>query len=191
MFVELTSTMASDSNTQQISSLGSFYFISATEVVANSSSLTRNPYQKWTEEQRFKIWKCAAENAKMTEKCDAEKYDAAARKFTTKANPLNESTVQRFSTKKKLNKHQIKSAMLKMRWKFSFENSHYCWVHWTKGFNDMVLLATRSKGGLTSSASVIATTKTLIDLIELINLLKTLDLDSFSWAKNLFKRMGL
>ena len=55
MFVELTSTMASDSNTQQISSLGSFYFISATEVVANSSSLTRNPYQKWTEEQRFKI----------------------------------------------------------------------------------------------------------------------------------------
>ena len=52
---------------------------------------------------------------KTTEKCDAEKYDAAARKFTTKANPLNESTVQRFSTKKKLKKHQKKSAMLKMR----------------------------------------------------------------------------
>lgn len=50
----------------------------------------------------------------MTEKCDAEKYDAAARKFTTKANPLNESTIQRFSTKKKLNKHQKRSAMLKM-----------------------------------------------------------------------------
>ena len=49
----------------------------------------------------------------MTEKCDAEKYDA--RKFTTKANPLNESTVQRFNTKKKLKKHQKKSAMLKMR----------------------------------------------------------------------------
>ena len=46
----------------------------------------KNSYQKWTDKQRFQIGKYAAESGPK----------AAARKFTTKQNPLNESTVRRF-----------------------------------------------------------------------------------------------
>ena len=51
------------------------------------------------------------------------------------------------------------------------------------------LLATRSKGGIISSAIAIATAKALIARYPEYNL-GHLDLDAFSWAKSLFKRMG-
>ena len=68
----------------------------------------KNSYQKWTDKQRFQIGKYAAEND----------LAAAARKFTTKQNPLNESTVRRFCNlyKRELEqaskeKREIKSAL--------------------------------------------------------------------------------
>ena len=51
------------------------------------------------------------------------------------------------------------------------------------------LLATRSKGGLISSAIAIATAKALITRYPEYDL-GHIDLDSSSWAKNFFKRMG-
>ena len=51
------------------------------------------------------------------------------------------------------------------------------------------LLATRNKGGLISSAITIATSKPLIARYPEYNL-GHIDLDSPSWAKNSFKRMG-
>ena len=51
------------------------------------------------------------------------------------------------------------------------------------------LLATWSKGGLISSAIVIATAKTLITRYPEYDL-GYIDLDSSSWAKSLFKRMS-
>ena len=71
---------------QDFSGLGSLDYSYVSEAVANSSGSKRNSYQKWTDKQRFQIGKYAAEND----------LAAAARKFTTKQNPLNESTVRRF-----------------------------------------------------------------------------------------------
>ena len=71
---------------QELSSLGSLGYSSVSEAVTNSSGSKRNPYQKCTDKQRFQIGKYAAENGPI----------ATARKFTTKQNPLNESTVRIF-----------------------------------------------------------------------------------------------
>ena len=85
-FAELTSTMASDTNSQKLSGLGSLDFSSVSKAVANSSGSKRKSYQKWTDRQRFQIGKYAAENGPA----------ATAKKFTTEMSPLNESTVRRF-----------------------------------------------------------------------------------------------
>ena len=78
--------MSSNKSMQDFSGLGSLDYSYVSEAVANSSGSKRNSYQKWTDKQRFQIGKYAAEND----------LAAAARKFTTKQNPLNESTVRRF-----------------------------------------------------------------------------------------------
>ena len=72
--------MASNKSTQELSGLGSLDYSSVSEAVANSSGSKRN-CQKWTDKQRFQIGKYAAENGPAV----------AARKFTTKQNPLKES----------------------------------------------------------------------------------------------------
>ena len=74
-----------------------------TEAVASSSNANkRKPYQRWTKEQRFKIGKYAAENGPA----------AAAKKFTSEKNQLNESIVRRFY---KLYKDEIKQAIKEKR----------------------------------------------------------------------------
>ena len=100
--------MASNKSTQELSRLGSLNYSSVSEAVTNSSGLKRNSYQKWTDKQRFQIGKYAAKNGPA----------AAARKFTTKQNPLNKNTVQRFCNlyKRELEqaskeKQELKSAL--------------------------------------------------------------------------------
>ena len=88
---------------------------------------------------------------------------AVARKFTTKQNPLNKSTVQRFCNlyKKELEqaskeKGEIKSALKYLPWGRPLLLT---------SLDEMVLqylLATRNKGGLISSTIAIATAKALI-----------------------------
>ena len=101
--------MASNKSMQELSGFGSPDYFSVSEAVTNSSGSKRNPYQKWSDKQRFQIGKYAAENGPI----------AATRKFTTKQNPLNESTVRRFRNlyKRELEqaskeKREIKSALI-------------------------------------------------------------------------------
>ena len=76
--------MSSNKSMQDFSGLGSLDYSYVSEAVANSSGSKRNSYQKWHDKQRFQIGEYAAENGPA----------AAARKFATKQNPLNRSTVR-------------------------------------------------------------------------------------------------
>ena len=100
--------MAPNKSTQELSGLELLDYSSVSEAVINSSGSKRNSYQKWTDKQRFQIGKYAAENGPA----------AAARKFRTQQNPLNESNVQRFCNLYKRDleqaskeKQEIKSAL--------------------------------------------------------------------------------
>ena len=74
---------------QKESGLGIVDYIAVTEVVEASSQVTirKQTYTNWTNKERFVIGKYAVENG----------HTAAARKFSSKNKPLNESTVRRFS----------------------------------------------------------------------------------------------
>ena len=151
------------------------------EAVASSSNTNkRKRYQRWTKEQRFKIGKYAAENGPA----------AAARKFTSEKKKLNESTVRRFC---KLYKDVIKQAVKEKRDVKRELNvlprGHPLLLGSLDQMVQRFLLATRSKGGLISSAIDIATAKALITRYPEYDL-DHIDLDSSSWAKSLFKRMG-
>ena len=78
--------MASNKSMQELSGLGWLDYSSISEAVANLSGSKRNSYQKWTDKQRLQIGKYTAENGSA----------AATRKFTTKQNSLNKSTIRRF-----------------------------------------------------------------------------------------------
>ena len=115
---------------------------------------------------------------------------AAARKFTTKQNPLNESTVRRFCN---LYKRELEQASKEKR---EIKSALKCLPRGRPLLlgllDEMVqryLLATRSKGWLISSAIAISTAKVLIDRYPEYNLGHT-DLDSYLWVKSLFKWIG-
>ena len=95
-FAELTSTMASDTNSQKLPGLGSLDFSSISKAIANSSGSKRKSYQKWTDRQRFQIGKYVAENAP----------GATAKKFTSEMSPLKKAPFEDLEifTKRKLNK---------------------------------------------------------------------------------------
>ena len=172
--------MASNKSMQELSGLRSLDYFSLSEAVANSSGSKRNSYQKWTDKQRSQIGKYAAENGPAD----------AARKFTTKQNPLNESTVRRFFN---LYKKELEQASKEKR---EIKNPLKCLPRGRPlllgSLEEMVqryLLGTRRKGGLISSAIAIATAKALIARYPEYNL-GQINLDSSSRTKSLFKRMG-
>ena len=145
--------MASNKSTQELSGLGSLDYSSVSEAVANLSGLKRNSDQKWTDKQWFQSGKCTAENGPA----------AAARKFTTKENPLNESTVRRFCN---LYKRELEQASKE---KLEIKSALKCLPRRRPLLlgllDEMVLrylLATRSKGALILSAIAIATAKVLL-----------------------------
>ena len=144
--------MASNKSTQELSGSGSLDYSSVIKAVTNSSVSKRNSYQKWTDKQRFQIWKYAAENGPA----------APSRKFTTKQKPLNESTIQRFCN---LYKRELEQTSKEKR---EIKSVLKCLPQGRPLFlslDEMVqryLLATRSKGWLILLAIAIATAKTLI-----------------------------
>ena len=144
--------MVFNKRTQELSGLGSLDYLSVIEPVANLSGLKINSYQKWTDKQRFQIGKYAAENGPT----------AAARKFTTKQNPLIENTARRFCNlyKRELEqpskeKREIKSALKCLPW------GRPLLLGSLDEKVQRYLFATKRKGGLMSSAIAIATAKAL------------------------------
>ena len=104
--------------------------------------------------------------------------------------PLNESTVWRFTNlyKKEIQQASKEKREVKDVLKI-FPQVRPLLLGSLDRMVQQHLLATRSKGGIISSAIAIATAKALIARYPEYNL-GHLDLDAFSWAKSLFKRMG-
>ena len=114
---------------------------------------------------------------------------SCCKEVTTKQNPLNKRTVQRFC---KLYKRELDQNSIEKREIKCFEIPFRGQPFFLSSLNKMVqrcLLATRSKGRLISLAIVIFTVKALIARYSEYNL-EHIDLDSSSRAKSLFKRMG-
>ena len=87
-YISVLVTSESSRDFQKQSGLGIVDYIAVTEAVEASSQvkIRKQTYTNWTNKERFVIGKYAAENG----------HTAAARKFSSKNKPLNESTARRF-----------------------------------------------------------------------------------------------
>ena len=114
----------------------------------------------------------------------------AVRKFETKAKPLNESTVRRFA---KLYQEEIENARKQNRdVSKRIETLPRGRPFLLGSLDEMVrnfLFALRSRGGVVTSVIAVSAAKALIARNPHL-LLSHIDLESSSWSKSLFRRMG-
>ena len=162
------------------SGLGVMDYRACSEASTNISSNRPKNYRKWSEKDRYEIWKYAAIHGSRV----------AERKFHTKEKPLSESNARRFS---KLYKEEISKAQKNNR----DVNRNLSVLPRRRplllgSLDQMVqrfLLSLRRTGGLVSSAITISVAKALIAQNRQYNL-SHIDLDSSHWAQTLFRRMG-
>ena len=162
------------------SGLGLLDFQACLDANKTATRQKRNSYQKWTEVERYEIGKYASIYG----------HANAVRKFQTESRPLNESTVRRFS---KLYQEEIENARKQNRAVSNrLEKLQRGRPLLLGTLDEMVrnfLLALRNRGGLVNSVIAVSAAKALIARNPHV-LLSHIDLDSSSWAKSLFKRMG-
>lgn len=175
-------SLESTTNFQKESGLGLIDYNAVTKVLSTSTkkSNRKESYTNWSDKERFSIGKYAAENG----------HVATARKFIKKEKPFNESTVRRFC---KHYKEELKqSSKQKRKLKKLLPSMPRGRLLMLGSLNEMVqkyLRAYRSRGGPVNSIIVVSVAKVLIARNPQLNL-EQIDLDSSSWAKSLFKRMG-
>lgn len=167
---------------QRKTSFGIIDYEAVTDAVtsATNKSTKRNRYQKWSPTERFDIGKYAALHG----------HAAAVRRFAKKEKPLNESSVRRFV---KLYHEELKKASIQER------NVQDKLAPIQRGRKLMLgsldqkvqnyLRSYRSRGGPISTIVAVTIAKVLIARNPELEL-QHVDLDSSSWAKSLFKRMG-
>ena len=167
---------------QMESSLGILDYDAVTDATTSIATQIkkRSSYQKWTASERFEIGKYGAQNGNFN----------AVRKFSRNEKPLNESSVRRFV---KLYKNELKKASKEKR---DVENQL---IPIQRGRKLMLgsldqkvqnyLRSYRSRGGPISTIVAVTVAKVLISRNPELEL-QHIDLDSSSWAKSLFKRMG-
>ena len=170
-----------DTSFQKESGLGILNYVAVTETASNSSEVSnrKSTYQNWSERERFKIGKYAAQNG----------HAATVRKFSRNEKPLNESSVRRFC---KLYKEELSKATKEKR------KTRMELIPMQRGrplmlgsLDQMVqkyLRAYRSRGGPVSSLVAMSISKVLIARNPELNL-QHIDIDTSSWAKSLFQRM--
>ena len=162
------------------SSLGLLDFQACLDANKTATSQKRNSYQKWNEVERYHIEKYASIYG----------HANAVRKFQTKSRLLNESTVRRFA---KLYQEEIENARKQKRTVSNrIETLQRGRPLLLGSLDEMVrnfLLALRNRGGLVTSVIAVSAAKALIARNSHL-CLSHIDLDSSSWAKSLFKRMG-
>ena len=145
------------------------------EASTNITSNRPKNCRKWSEKERYEIWKYAA----------IHRSRAAERKFHNKEKPLSESNAQRFS---KLYKEEISKAQKNNR-DVNRNLSVLPRGRPSRSDVQIFLLFLRRTGGLVSSAVAISAAKALIARNPQYNL-SHIDLDSSHWAQSLFRRMG-
>ena len=165
-------------NLQDESGLVALDFEVAVSAVSNSKSEKRKPYRKWSSQERFTIGKYAAINGP----------PAAA--FGSKSRPVNESAVREFCA---MYKAELEKARKEKRPITLSLNVLQRGRPLLLGISDQVmqkfLLALRSRGGLITSVTAVSVAKALIARNPHL-MLDHIDLDSSSWGKSLFGKMG-
>ena len=168
---------------QDESGLAALDFEVAVSAVSNSESEKRKPYRKYSSQERFTIGKYAAINSPAA-------AAAAAKKFGSKSRPVNESTVRGFCT---MYKAELEKARKEKRHIAPNLNVLPIGRLVLLGSLDQMvqefLLVLRSRGGLITSVIAVSVAKALIAR-NLHLMLDQIDLDSSSFAKRLFRRMG-
>ena len=167
---------------QKESSLGILDYDAVLVATTNiaTQSKKRNPYQRWSASERFEIGKYGAQNG----------HVAAVRKFSKNEKPLNESSVRRFV---KLYKHKLKKASKEKRHVndklIPIQRGRKLMLGSLDQKVQNYLRSYRSRGGPISTIVAVTVAKVLIARNPELEL-QHIDLDSSSWAKSLFKRMG-
>ena len=155
-------------------------FRACLEANRSATSQTRKSYQKWMDVERYEIGKYASIYGPAN----------AVRKFETKAKPLNESTVRRFA---KLYKEEIENARKQNRdVSKRIETLPRGRPFLLGSLDEMMrnfLFALRNRGGVVTSVIAVSAAKALIARNPHL-LLSHIDLESSSWSKSLFRRMG-
>ena len=166
---------------QKDSTLGVLDYVATVNAIKTAATIkARNKYQRWSDKDRYHIGKYASENGTA----------AALRKYKTRYQKLNESTIRDFVKKyreelkkaSKQNRSPVKQLATSQRGRPLMLGP----------IDKMVrefLLATRNQGGLVSTSIAVATAKALIQRYPKYDL-GHIDLAASSWAKSLFKRMG-
>ena len=177
-YISVLVTSESSRDFQKESGLGIVDCIAVTEAVEASSQVKtrKQTYTNWTNKERFVIGKYAAENGQT----------AAARKFSSKNKPLNESTTRRFC--KRYKEELQRSTKEKREPKTELSLPPRGRPLMLGSLDEMVqryIRAYRSCGGPVNSLIAISIAKLLITRNPQLNL-GHFDLDSSSWAKSLF-----
>ena len=158
-------------------------YLAATEAVATSSKAKtrKTTYNHWSNKDRFTIGKYSAANGHAT----------TERKFSSKEKPLNESIARRFCKHYKDELKQSMKEKREMKQKLLLQRKGRPLM--LRSLDEMVqryLPTYRSSGGPVNSLIAVSIAKVLNAQNPQLNL-DHIDLDSSSWAKSLFQRMGL
>ena len=155
--------------------------LQAVEARVKGDTSTRAAYHKWKEDERYKIGKYASIHGPA----------AAVRKYKQQFPILNESTVRDFRKRfeeelKKSTKE--KTEMPNLIPKYITKTGRPLLLGEIDEMVQSYITALSSRGGLINRALAVSTAKALIERYP--KHVRNIDLDSSSWNRSLFKRMG-
>ena len=141
----------------------------------------RGTYVKWKDEDRFIIGDYARKNGN----------SAALRKFKSKFPGLKESTIRTFKSrvvKEITDASKEKRAVVQRLPKYSLKTGRPLLLGDIDQMVQTYIKSVSSRGGLITSTLANAAAKAL--MARYPNMIANIDIDSSSWAKSLFRRMG-
>ena len=141
----------------------------------------RGTYVKWKDEDRFIIGDYARKNGN----------SAALRKFKSKFPGLKESTIRTFKSrvvKEITDASKEKRAVVQRLPKYSLKTGRPLLLGDIDQMVQTYIKSVSSRGGIITSTLANAAAKAL--MARYPNMIANIDIDSSSWAKSLFRRMG-
>ena len=146
-----------------------------------TSTSKRSKYIRWSEKDRYNIGKYASVNGPA----------AAVRKFKQQFPSINESTARTFRKRVESDLKEAKRKGItpsKSLPKFCSKTGRPLLLGDLDAMVQKYILAASNRGAVITRASAVSTAKTLLKKYP--NVVGKVDLDSSSWAKSLFLRMG-
>ena len=170
------------SEVESTSDLGAVDSASIAEEISSTTNKRKPKYEKWNPKARHSIGKYASENGNA----------AAIRKFKPDYPNLSESTVRTFKTKYQ---EELKKAEKEKRdpsktiEKYSSKTGRPLMLGELDSMVQTYLTAQSRKGCVINRCIANATARALMNRYP--NLIGNIDLEESSWARSMFRRMGL